>query len=627
MKKIFAALFSGFFAVGSFSQNPINAFANVTAISGTSLSVNNVNETFHSFEDGEYVIIMQMQDAVIGTNTTNASTFGDIAAIGSAGQFEVARILSHTESASLPTSITLSTALANTYTVHANASVQLITFRALGANYTSTASIGTFTWNGIIGGVTAMSVTNVFTLAHSISADGAGFTGGGKNTPIGYTACDNTTYATAIATRYAGKGDGIYKRTNAALAGGRGKIANGGGGGNDVNAGGGGGGNYSAGGGGGSGWVSAGTGCSPGVGGLGGVSLSPYISGSRVFMGGGGGGGHENDNNGTIGTRGGGIILIRTGTLITTSCSGISISANGVGAANATNDGAGGGGAGGSILFSVNTFSVSGACTLTISANGGNGGNSNASSAGAHGGGGGGGQGVIIYSSAQPTANVTTNTTPGSGGVSCSGCSSSLNGSVGTGTTNAGVVASTPVSLPVELLSFNASVTKNKEVELNWTTAVEKNSDRFILERMSSGTHPEDLVEIKCKGNYSSYNYVDTEPENGINYYRLKQVDNDGRIFYKDWIDVNVNNGRVDILMYPNPLKSNEGLMFECRGMKPSDCKVEVFDIGSQLLLDKTISDPGEKFSLPISNISTGLYVVKVTVDNRVFYKKLVISN
>ncbi|HOZ88057.1 MAG TPA: hypothetical protein PL029_09875, partial [Bacteroidia bacterium] len=71
----------------SFSQNPINAYAAVTAISGTSLSVSFVNETYHSFENGGYVILMQMQDNVIGTNTTNASTFGDLGSIQSAGLF------------------------------------------------------------------------------------------------------------------------------------------------------------------------------------------------------------------------------------------------------------------------------------------------------------------------------------------------------------------------------------------------------------------------------------------------------------------------------------------------------------------------------------------------------------
>jgi hypothetical protein len=85
-----------------------------------------------------------------------------------------------------------------------------------------------------------------------------------------------------------GKGESIYKNTNTLFNNSRGKILTGGGGGNDHNAGGGGGGNYTAGGQGGNGYNN----CVafPG-GGLGGISLSASISGSRVFMGGAGGGG------------------------------------------------------------------------------------------------------------------------------------------------------------------------------------------------------------------------------------------------------------------------------------------------------------------------------------------------
>jgi hypothetical protein len=609
------------------AQTPINAFANVSAISGTTLTVSSVNETYHSFEDGDYVIIMQMQDDVIGANTTtNSSTFGDLGAINSAGLYEVAQIQSHTESASLPTSIVLTTALTNNYNIGVNSSVQLITYRFLGSNFTSTASIGTFTWNGTIGGVTAMSVTNVLTLGHSISANAAGFRGGTKNTPNGYTACDNTTYATAIATRYAAKGEGIYKRTNAAWAGGRGKILNGGGGGNDVNAGGGGGGNYLGGGSGGSGWTSSGTGCSPIAGGLGALSLSTSISGSRIFMGGGGGGGHENDNNGTAGAAGGGIILIKAGTLTTISCAGISITATGSTAVNASNDGGGGGGAGGSIIFLVNTFSVAAACPLTISANGGNGGNSNASSAGAHGGGGGGGQGVIIYSGPQPTTNVTANTIPGNGGVSCSGCAAAVNGSAGSGPNNSGLVVNATVPLPVELVSFYAATDVRGQVVLDWRTAIEKNAKEFIIQRMTDEMAITEIAHVPSTGSYSQYRYTDGQPVKGTSYYRLNQVDLDGIRYPKQWESVNTEqNGVREMLVYPNPLPRGKKLKVEYDRTAPG-LVMDVLDLRSSLLLQEILSPESQDAELDTSLLEAGVYILKIQSGNLCTYKKLVIS-
>src|SRR5688572_17807298 len=119
-KKVYLLLAALVFVSHFFAQNPVNAYANVTGIAGNVLTVNNVNEAFHSFEDGQSIIIMQMQDNVIGTNTTNASTFGNLGSIQSAGRFEVAQILSHTEVSSLPNTITLAGPLVNTYNINAN---------------------------------------------------------------------------------------------------------------------------------------------------------------------------------------------------------------------------------------------------------------------------------------------------------------------------------------------------------------------------------------------------------------------------------------------------------------------------------------------------------------------------
>src|SRR5258708_310958 len=88
----------------------INAYAKVTAISGTTLTLSNVNQTYHTFAAGEQVVVIQMKDAVIGTNTSNNSSFGTISAIVSAGFFEEATINSISA-----TTMTLNASLTKTY--------------------------------------------------------------------------------------------------------------------------------------------------------------------------------------------------------------------------------------------------------------------------------------------------------------------------------------------------------------------------------------------------------------------------------------------------------------------------------------------------------------------------------
>lgn len=592
-------------------RSQVNGYANITSIAGAVLSVNNVNETFDTFEDGEYIIIMQMKDNVIGANTGNNASFGNLGSIQRAGIFEVAQIASHTEVASLPNTITLTGVLANSYNINANASVQIISFRVLGSpNYTSVANITALAWNGTIGGVVALWVPGIFTLNHNITANGVGYQGGVKNTPNGYSGCDATTYATSLATRYAGKGEGIYKNTTVAYSAARGHLLNGGGGGNDVNAGGGGGGNYTIGGNGGNGWVPAGTGCSPGVGGLGGISLSASIGPSRVFMGGGGGGGHENDGLGTAGGAGGGIILLKTGTLVTSgSCGGRIISANGATAGNASNDGSGGAGAGGSIIFQVNSYSIVAGCPLGISVNGGNGGSSNTAGS-IHGGGGGGGQGAVIFSTPQPTTNVTTTAIAGAGGTSCNSCASG-GGTSGGGPNNAGVIPDVTGVLPVELASFEVE-DMEKKVAVIWTTISEKNTNFFHIERSNDGINWTEIGKEKAAENSTRmlyYEFYDEAPLKGISYYRLRTEDLDRTSEYSAIRVIERKDEEYFVILYPNPTTAILNL---ASSFKPEEITFELFDIsGKRLVVLGEIVSEG-KMVLDLSDLAKGIYFMSV---------------
>ena len=163
----------------SFSQI-LNSYAKVTAIAGTTLTL--VNQSFgtQTFADGDQVIVMQMQDNVIGTST-NTNTFGSLSGTGlNAGIYEVATISSHTGGAGF-TTITLSAALTNTYNINANADVQVISYHVFGSpDYTTPGAITPLAWSGALGrgGVVAIQVNGIFTLTSNISANGSGFAGG-----------------------------------------------------------------------------------------------------------------------------------------------------------------------------------------------------------------------------------------------------------------------------------------------------------------------------------------------------------------------------------------------------------------------------------------------------------------
>ncbi len=619
-------LIAGLIAICAFSTHAqINGYAKVTSIAGTVLSVSNVNQTSHSFIVGDGVVIMQMQDDVIGTNTADNANFGDLSAINNAGFYEIAYITAIDGnstvgfSSATPATITVD-GLAHSYSTGANSSLQLITFRQMAAgNYTTTANITALAWDGNVGGVVAMYVPGTLTLNHNITANGAGFRGGAvsANYYIGGTACYNTPFR-ANNNQHAFKGEGIYKNTTNTYNNARAKILTGGGGGVQINAGGGGGGNYTAGGIGGAGW-NGGAGCSVATGGYGygGIALSSVIAGDRIFMGGGGGGGQQNNSASTPGGNGGGIILIKANEIVTTgACGGRIISANGNSPAIAGNDGAGGGGAAGSIVFWVNTWTINGGCPLSIAANGGNGGSINTTT---HAGGGAGGQGVVIFNNTQPTTNVTTTTNNGVAG--CSNNSSPCNTPAGSasGSNNQGISINTPNPLPVELIFFTAYLKSNQTVALEWQTASEINNDFFTIERSRDGDKWEMILITDGAGNSNmtiEYNEVDSDPLPGISYYRLKQTDFDGTIKYSAVVSVSLN--QDGLMLYPNPASGNINVvskalqavyLYNALGQDISNFVSMTGISDTQIQIDLTRLSPGVYF------IRSGNLIEKFTIE------------
>jgi uncharacterized delta-60 repeat protein len=118
-------------------------------------------------------------------------------------------------------------------------------------------------------------------------------------------------------------------------------------------------------------------------------------------------------------------------------------------------------------------------------------------------------------------------------------------------------------SLPVSLFSFTGTQ-KEKSVLLNWQTANENNNNYFVVERSgdsrfrgNDGSLVE-LAHISSKGNSSqiqSYSYEDLHPLQGQNFYRLKEIDKDGKFTYSQIVSIDFENGTA-ILLYPNPVKN-----------------------------------------------------------------------
>jgi hypothetical protein len=280
------------------------------------------------------------------------------------------------------------------------------------------------------GGVLALMVDGALTLNSNIDVSGKGFLGAdpagefytGQCISINPSENDSLYYSEASYNKAARKGEGPVMY-GSALARGKQSIGPVAGGGNGKFSGGAGGGNSGEGGAGGN----EANLCSQvsDVGGTQTFGLSAmygaYINGFRALMGSGGGGASQSFNNpGSKGGRGGGIVMILSGTLNNSSAQ--SIKANGESVtAQTTLPGAGGagGGAGGSIVLDVNSFSGA-TNSITLEAKGGDGGSINAVQCAGAGGSGGGG--LLFYSLASKPLAVKQSVINGVAGASSGGC-------------------------------------------------------------------------------------------------------------------------------------------------------------------------------------------------------------
>jgi len=112
---------------------------------------------------------------------------------------------------------------------------------------------------------------------------------------------------------------------------------------------------------------------------------------------------------------------------------------------------------------------------------------------------------------------------------------------------------STP--LPVELLRFDASAC-GSSVCLAWSTASERDNDRFEVERSADALDFPPIGSVPGAGNstmYRNYGYIDRSPLQGTGYYRLRQVDANGDFTFSEVRPVTFYQNDPPVL-FPNPV-------------------------------------------------------------------------
>ncbi len=170
------------------------------------------------------------------------------------------------------------------------------------------------------------------------------------------------------------------------------------------------------------------------------------------------------------------------------------------------------------------------------------------------------------------------------------------------------------LSLPVELVNFTARQ-ENEKVNLQWTTASENNNDYFIIQSSSDGEVFSDLDEIQGRGTTSfntEYQTYDLKPLYGDNYYRLKQVDFDGKFTFSEIRLVNFEGKKTTINVFPNPTKTGKvNLNFFNSNRNTT---IEIRDLLGRLVFQNKVESIGNQLiEIPTSHWTNGIFIIRVS--------------
>ena len=186
-------------------------------------------------------------------------------------------------------------------------------------------------------------------------------------------------------------------------------------------------------------------------------------------------------------------------------------------------------------------------------------------------------------------------------------------------------------SLPVTLLTFDATKNKNEDVLLKWITTSEINNDHFELGRSVDGSQFTVFAIVKGAGNSNTqliYSYKDETPFAKLNatklFYRLKQVDFDGKYTYTDIKEVDLQKAiaSLAISVYPNPNK--DVLNIDLETSQPKNVSIQLFDATGKNIINKNcVVETGKQtFQINTQLIAPGVYLLNIIDENNASVNK-----
>lgn len=185
--------------------------------------------------------------------------------------------------------------------------------------------------------------------------------------------------------------------------------------------------------------------------------------------------------------------------------------------------------------------------------------------------------------------------------------------------------------LPVSLSDFKATA-GNNNISLSWKTDHEFNNKGFEIQRSNNGTdwYPISFINGTGTSDVSkSYSYIDKSLAPGTYFYRLNQMDLDGKSSFSSIASATISGkGAVSLFQnYPNPFNRTTTIRFDLP--RTQHARLSVMDLSGReitILTDRVNEAGSHIVTLDASRLAKQTYLVKLQTEGSVLTKKIVVK-
>ena len=190
-------------------------------------------------------------------------------------------------------------------------------------------------------------------------------------------------------------------------------------------------------------------------------------------------------------------------------------------------------------------------------------------------------------------------------------------------------VISQALPLAVQLLDFNATLTRDKDVLLNWRAYADQDASGFEIERSKDQNTWENIgsINVHSASFTSDYSLLDQQPLQGKSYYRLKMVESSGSSRYSNTKLIQIDQLITKLRLYPNPVKKDVIVSFN--STVDQTATLTIRSLSGVVMIKRPISlNPGDnRVQLSTDRLSNGLYLVELITPEKTFINRLTVAH